>query len=56
MTLLVLRRKVEESIQIADNIRVKILSVQGDTVQVGVEAPRNVPVTRTGRLPPVPGR
>ncbi len=54
--MLVLRRKVEESICIADDIRVQILAVQGDTVQVGVEAPRHIPVTRVGVASRGPGR
>jgi len=45
--LLVLKRKVEESITIDKKIRVKILSITGESVNVGVEAPREIKVFRT---------
>ena len=44
--MLALTRKKGESIIIGDNIEVVILSVQGDLVKVGIEAPRSVPVNR----------
>ena len=44
--MLVLRRKVEEGIIIDDRIVVKILSIDGDSIKLGVEAPRDVPVFR----------
>ncbi len=48
--MLVLKRKVEESITIADKIRIKILSIGGESVNVGVEAPREIKVFRTDNL------
>lgn len=44
--MLVLSRKVEQRIVIDQNIVVTILSIAGDKVKVGIEAPRNVTVNR----------
>jgi carbon storage regulator len=44
--MLVLTRKLNESIVIGDDIRVTVLSVDRDHVRIGVEAPRSVPVHR----------
>ena len=44
--MLALTRKKGESIIIGDNIEVVVLSVQGDLVKIGVEAPRSIPVNR----------
>jgi carbon storage regulator len=44
--MLCLSRKPEESILIGGGIEVKILSVRGDTVRLGIQAPPEVPVHR----------
>lgn len=44
--MLVLSRKVDESIIIADNIVVKVLEIRGTIVRLGVDAPRDVSVHR----------
>ncbi len=44
--MLVLTRKTGESIQINDDIRLTILSVQGQNVKVGVKAPQSVIIHR----------
>ena len=44
--MLVLSRKAREKIVIADKIIVTIVSVQGDRVKLGIEAPGDVPVHR----------
>ena len=44
--MLVLSRKIGDTIKIADNIEVKILEVKGDTVRVGIEAPKSVDIVR----------
>lgn len=44
--MLVLSRKLEQSIMVGDDIEIKIISVQGDTVKLGISAPKNVPVHR----------
>ena len=44
--MLVLTRKSNESIMIGDEIELTILSVSGDKVRVGIQAPRDIPVFR----------
>ncbi|OCS86803.1 carbon storage regulator CsrA [Caryophanon latum] len=44
--MLVLSRKPNESIIINDNIEVKILSVDGDQVKLGIVAPKSVEIHR----------
>jgi carbon storage regulator CsrA len=48
--MLVLTRKLQQQIKIGDQITVTILRVKGQTVRVGIEAPRQVRVVR-GELP-----
>ena len=48
--MLVLTRKLEEQIRIGDDITISILRVKGNTVRVGIDAPRTVRVVR-GELP-----
>ena len=45
--MLVLSRKNDESIMIGDKIELKILSVDGDQVKLGIVAPQNVKVYRS---------
>ncbi|MCL5105759.1 MAG: carbon storage regulator CsrA [Armatimonadetes bacterium] len=44
--MLVLARKVGQSIVISDNIEVLVIEVRGDQVRLGIEAPRTIPVHR----------
>jgi len=44
--MLVLSRRVGESIVIDDNIRIKIGEVKGAHVRLGIEAPPQIPVDR----------
>ena len=44
--MLVLTRRAGESIVIADDVEVTILSIDGQKVRVGVRAPGDVPVHR----------
>jgi carbon storage regulator len=45
--MLVLTRKSNQSIMIGDDIEVSVLSVMGDKVRIGIQAPQEVPVFRT---------
>lgn len=44
--MLVLSRKKEESIVIADNIVITVVEIRGDKVRLGIVAPKDVPVHR----------
>lgn len=45
--MLVLTRKLEQSIQIGDDITITILAVKGNTVRIGISAPDHVRVARS---------
>ncbi|MBR3731217.1 MAG: carbon storage regulator CsrA, partial [Spirochaetales bacterium] len=44
--MLILARKEEQSIMIGDSIEVSILSIKGDHVKIGINAPGDVKVYR----------
>jgi len=43
---LVLTRKVNEAIEIGDNVKVVVIAIEGDQVRLGIDAPRDVAVRR----------
>jgi carbon storage regulator CsrA len=45
--MLVLTRKLKQQIQIGPEITITILKVKGQTIRIGIEAPRNVSVLRS---------
>lgn len=45
--MLVLTRKSNQSIMIGDDVEVSVLSVVGEKVRIGIQAPQNIPVFRT---------
>ena len=44
--MLVLTRKLQEEILIGDNIKVTLMRVRGNTVRIGIEAPRDARIVR----------
>jgi carbon storage regulator CsrA len=44
--MLVLSRKLNESIQIGDRIRITVVRVEGGQIRLGIEAPREITVMR----------
>lgn len=44
--MLILGRRIGESIMIGDNIKITVLDVQGQQVRIGLDAPREVSVHR----------
>ena len=44
--MLVLTRKSNQSIMIGDDIEISVLSIMGEKVRIGIQAPRNIPVFR----------
>nr|WP_318539346.1 carbon storage regulator CsrA [Terribacillus saccharophilus] len=44
--MLVLTRKVGESLKIGDDIELKILSVDGEQIKLGIDAPREIAIHR----------
>lgn len=51
--MLVLSRKVGESIRIGDNVTITVTSVAGNRVRIGIDAPQTVSVRRTELLSPL---
>ena len=48
--MLVLTRKIDQQIQIGENIRITIVRVKGQSVRIGIEAPKEVGVMRAELL------
>ena len=51
--MLVLSRKQNQSIIINDNIRITVVSIRGNQVRIGIEAPASVPVFREELCEPI---
>ncbi len=45
--MLVLSRKINQSIMVGDNVRIVVVAVDRDQVKLGIEAPREVSVHRS---------
>ena len=44
--MLILTRRVGETLNIGDNVQVTVLGVKGNQVRIGVNAPKDIPVHR----------
>lgn len=44
--MLVLTRKLNQAIQIGDNIEIKILAVEGEQIKIGINAPKQIEIHR----------
>ena len=44
--MLILTRHIGESIVIGNNINVTVLSIAGNQVKIGIDAPKDIPVNR----------
>ena len=49
--MLVLSRKLNQSIIVGDNIKIQVLKISGNTIRIGIEAPNDVKILR-GELAP----
>ena len=44
--MLVLKRNLMQTIEIGENIRVTVVEIKGDSVKLGIEAPKDIKVWR----------
>lgn len=44
--MLILTRRINESLMIGDEVEVNVLKINGSHVKIGIKAPKNVPVLR----------
>ena len=44
--MLILTRRLNESLMVGDDVKVTVLGIKGNQVRVGINAPRHVPVHR----------
>lgn len=45
--MLVLSRKLNQAIMIGDDVRIVVIAVDRDTIKLGIDAPREIPVHRS---------
>ena len=44
--MLILTRRIGETLNIGDEVQVTVLGIKGNQVRIGIDAPKNVPVHR----------
>ena len=44
--MLILTRRIGETLNIGDEVQVTVLGIKGNQVRIGVNAPKNIPVHR----------
>ncbi|MGU9956437.1 MAG: carbon storage regulator CsrA [Arenicellales bacterium WSBS_2016_MAG_OTU3] len=44
--MLVLTRRISESLMIGEEVKVTVLGIDGDQVRIGIKAPKDIPVHR----------
>jgi carbon storage regulator len=44
--MLVLTRKLQESIKVGNDIEITVLAIEGDQVKLGISAPKNIEIHR----------
>jgi carbon storage regulator len=44
--MLILTRRIGESVRIGDEITVKVIEIKGTQIRIGIEAPKEIPVHR----------
>ena len=44
--MLVLTRRISESIKVGEDIEITVLSINGDQVKIGIAAPKNIDIHR----------
>lgn len=44
--MLILTRKLGESIKIGDQIEIKVVAIEGDQIKLGIDAPRSIDIHR----------
>ncbi|MDR0446469.1 MAG: carbon storage regulator CsrA [Oscillospiraceae bacterium] len=44
--MLILSRKINETIVIGENVRVTLLGIEGDKIKIGIDAPKSVRIFR----------
>jgi len=49
--MLVLSRKIDDSILIGDDIKIQVIKIKGNTIRIGIEAPSDLKILR-GELAP----